>query len=149
VPRPIAAALFNGQALAALPQFFRQTERQHVALVLCFCRRGVNIHRQLGEANADFLRTVSCLPDGLRLSEYSAFKRNRSPVMPYSYPTTSPSFHRTSAAESPIRVARPVDVAQPVMVETSAYPWLLMATSIGITVVLSAAAIFGGLVVLD
>lgn len=69
--------------------------------------------------------------------------------MPYSYPTTSPSFHRTSDAESPIRVARPVDVAQPAMVETAAYPWLLIATSIGITVVLSAAAIFGGLVVLD
>ncbi len=70
-------------------------------------------------------------------------------MMPFSYPTTSPSFHRMPTTESRARAARPVDVAQPAKVESPAYPWLLMATSIGITAVLAAAAIFGGLVVLD
>ncbi len=70
-------------------------------------------------------------------------------MMPFSHPTTSPSFHRTPGSESRARVARPVAVAQADSVETAAFPWLLMATSIGITVVLSAAAMFGGLVVLD
>ena len=70
-------------------------------------------------------------------------------MKPVSYPTTSPSFHGMPATVSRARAARPVDVAQPDVVETDALPWRLMVTSIGITVVLSAAAILGGLVVLD
>ena len=70
-------------------------------------------------------------------------------MMHFSGPTTSPSFHRTSASEGRVRVARPVDVAEPDMAATAAFPWLLIGTSIGITAVLSAAAIMGVLVVLD
>lgn len=70
-------------------------------------------------------------------------------MMPFSQPTTVPSFHRTPTTESRVRAAQPVAVTQADREETAAFPWLLIATSIGITLALAAAALSGVLVVLD
>lgn len=70
-------------------------------------------------------------------------------MMPFSQPTTVPSFHRTRATESRDRAARLLAVTQADTEETASFPWLLTVTSIGITFALAAAALSGVLVVLD